>query len=172
MATTKNKTTEQVDAEMAQDTIPEPKTVTDVFDMTTLRDLDDFDAAMALLVEEYGTVEDAEKVIGTGFTLLDKHGKARLVGEPFLVLHVIFPESREYRNDEGSPLHYCVAHIMTKDGRKFVLIDGGTGVYPQLEEWAVRTGRQGGLYVGAGLRESTYELPDGTGEGTTYYLAV
>lgn len=155
-----------------RDTVPDQKNVTDVFDLTTLRDLESFDEAFDLLTQEYGQIEDASRVIGSGFTLLDKTGKARLIGEPFLILHVMFPESMEYRDSEGNPLHYAVAHLMTKDGRKFILIDGGTGIYPQLEEWSVRTGRQGGLYVGAGLRESTYDLPDGTGEGTTYYLAV
>lgn len=171
---TASKDTHQETQEQTREgsTVPDQKTVTDVFDLTTLRGLESFDDAFDLLTQEYGQIEDASRVIGSGFSLLDKTGKARLVGEPFLILHVMFPESMDYRDSEGNPLHYAVAHLMTKDGRKFILIDGGTGIYQQLEEWSVRTGRQGGLYVGAGLRESTYDLPDGTGEGTTYYLAV
>lgn len=171
---TASESTEQETQEQRtpRDTVPDQKNVTDVFDLATLRDLENIDDAYDLLTQEYGTVEVAEKVIGSGFSLLDKAGKARLVGEPLLILHVMFPQSREHRDDDGNWLHYAVAHVMTKDGRKLILIDGGSGIYQQLEEWSVRTGRQGGLYVGAGLRESTYDLPDGTGEGTTYYLAV
>jgi hypothetical protein len=147
--------------------------ITDRYDVTTLRELSGWDAALALLSEEYGTLENAEEVIGTGFALMRANGKGSLVDEPFVVMHCMFPESNDHKDPEtGEWLHYAVAHIITKDGRKLVMTDGGAGIYRQLEEWALRSGRRGGLIVNGGLRESTYELPDGSGTGTTYYLAV
>lgn len=172
MAANKAQTTQDATTDPDPDLVTMPTNITDVFDITTLQGLESFDDAVTLLTETYGTVEDAQRVIGSGFSLLDKNGKARLVGEPFLMLHVMFPESTEHKDEDGNPTHYAVAHIITKDGRKLILIDGGTGIYRQLEEWAIRSGRYGGLMVAGGLRESTYELPDGSGEGTTYYLAV
>jgi hypothetical protein len=162
------------DAPEAPDTEPtRMHIITDVFDATVLRDLESFDDCWNLLEQEYGSIEDANKVIGIGFTPLTKEGKSRLVGEPFVIVHAMFPESREHKDPTtGEWLHYAVLHIMTKDGRKYMVSDGGVGIYPQVEEWAVRTGRSGGLFVGAGLRESEYDLPDGSGKGKTFYLAV
>lgn len=173
MAANQGDTTEQASAESrTADSVSWAPVITDVYDIPTLQNLQSFDDAVELLTRQYGTIEDANRVIGSGFSLLDGHGKARLIGEPFLVVHAMFPESSDYKNADGSAAHYAVAHIITKDGRKLILTDGGVGVYQQLEEWCLRSGRFGGLMVAGGLRESTYDLPDGSGEGTTYYLAV
>lgn len=143
------------------------------FDVTTLRSLESFDDAMALLAETYGEVQDATKVIGSGFSLTDTNGKYRLIGEPFVVVRMMFPQSTEHKDsDTGEWLHYAVLHIMTRDGRKLIITDGGVGIYRQCEEWSVRENRKGGLYVPGGLRVSEYDLPDGSGQGMTYYLAV
>lgn len=155
-----------------EETTSKNEVITDRWDVTTLRAIDGWDEAMQLLTEEYGIVEDATQVIGSGFALMSAKDKARLVDERFLVMHVMFPESSEHKDEDGAWLHYAVAHIITSDGRKLILTDGGTGIYRQLEEWVLRSGRRGGLMVPGGLRESVYDLPDGSGKGTTYYLAV
>jgi hypothetical protein len=54
------------------------------FDVTTLRNLESFDDAVALLTDTYGELQDATKVIGSGFALTDTNGKYRLIGEPEL----------------------------------------------------------------------------------------
>lgn len=169
-----NETTENVQDEGQRDpdAVSLPPVITDVYDVATLQNLATFDDAVALLTQQYGTIEDANRVIGSGFSLMDGSAKSRLVGEPFLIVHCMFPESTDYKNEDGTAAHYAVTHIITKDGRKLILTDGGTGIYRQLEEWCIRSGRYGGLMVAGGLRESKYELPDGSGEGTTYYLAV
>lgn len=143
------------------------------FDVTTLRNLESFDDAVRLLTDTYGELQDATKVIGSGFSLTDNNGKYRLIGEPFVIVRMQFPQSTEYKDPEtGEWLHYAVIHIMTRDGRKLIITDGGVGIYQQCEEWSVREGRKGGLYVPGGLRVSEYDLPDGSGQGMTYYLAV
>lgn len=166
---------------MARNTQHETNTDSDVtpditdldYDVTTLRNLASFDDAVALLTDTYGSVEDATQVIGSGFQLTDTHGKYKLIDEPFIIVRMAFPQSTEYKDSEtGEPLHYAVLHIMTRDGRKLIITDGGVGIYQQCEEYALRSGRRGGLYVPGGLRVSEYDLPDGSGKGTTYYLAV
>lgn len=145
--------------------------ISTVFDITTLRDLDTFDAALALAEQEFGDISDANEVIGSKFLRLKD--KRVLVDTPFLVLYVSFPASSRFNNPEtGEPARFANAHVITEDGRRFIIVDGSTGLYPQLEEWALRSGRNGGLLVKGGLRESTYPLPDGSGEGVTYYLNV
>ena len=143
------------------------------FDVTTLRDIESFDDAYVLLVDTYGAVEDASQVIGSGFTLTGNNGKMHLIDVPFLVVRMAFPESDKFKRD-GVATHYAVLHIITEDGRKLIITDGGVGIYQQCEEWSVRSGKRGGLLVRGGLRVSTYEIPeeDGGGEGTTYYLNV
>lgn len=141
------------------------------FDVTTLRNIESFDDAMALLSDTYGEVEDATQVIGSGFTLTDTNGKYRLIDEAFIIVRMAFPQSATVMKD-GVPAHYAVLHVVTRDGRKLIITDGGVGIYQQCEEWAVRTGKRGGLYVPGGLRVSQYDLPDGSGQGTTYYLNV
>lgn len=161
---------EQIDER--DDSLTDYGVITDRFDVATLQNIESFDDAVALLTREYGDVQDASRVIGTGFALVDTNGKMRLQGVPFVIVHVMFPQSMEYKNDDGTPAHYVVAHIVTEDGRKMVLTDGGVGIYAQLEEWSLRSERRGGLLVKGGLRASTYRLPDDSGDGTTYYLAV
>lgn len=139
------------------------------FSDSELRSVDSFEAALALAAAEYGSVIEAADEIGSGFVMLDN--KDRLIGERFVILHMSFPESGTFRNDLGEFVHFVAAMIVTERNDRYVLIDGGTGIYAQLDEWFVRSGRPGGLVVN-GLRKSEYDLPDGSGKGTTYYLNV
>ena len=143
------------------------------FDVTTLRGIGSFDDAVALLTETYGEIEDATNVIGSGFRLGTDHDKFRLIDTAFIIVRMTFPQSDKYKDaDTGEYVHYAVLHVVTANNEKIIIMDGGVGIYQQCEEWSVRTGKQGGLVVRGGLRVSTYDLPDGSGEGTTYYLNV
>lgn len=140
------------------------------FDAGTMRAIGSFADALALVEERYGDVIDATDEIGTGFAKIEKRF---LVDIPFVILHMTFTVSDTYKNpDNGQPLAFVAVNIVTQHGLKGWFVDGGAGIYTQLDEWAVRTNRFGGILVKGGLRESTYDLPDGSGQGTTYYLNV
>lgn len=140
------------------------------FSDSELRSVTSFSAAMALAEAEYGATLNASEEIGSGFVLLAN--KDRLIDEPFVILHMSFPTSKTYRDPEtGLYANFVSAHVVTEHNDRYVMIDGGTGIYAQLDEWFVRTNRAGGLVVN-GLRKSEYDLPDGSGKGITYYLNV
>ncbi len=138
-----------------------------VYDTTELRSISSFDDAIALATDKFGSVDDAAEFMGTGFEVLDTKRKDALCGIPFVIL------SMDFNDGEQGPFVSCV--VVTKDNRRLILNDGSTGVYAQLDEWFVRTGKGGGLLVNGGLRKSEYkkDLPDGsTTNAVTYYLNV
>lgn len=144
--------------------------VTERFSDSELRSVDSFEIALALAEATYGDTIEASDVIGSGFVMLDN--KDRLIGERFIILHMSFPASQTFRDkDTGEFAHFVAAMIVTERNERLVLVDGGAGIYSQLDEWYVRTGRSGGLIV-RGLRKSEYDLPDGSGKGITHYLNV
>lgn len=141
------------------------------FSDTELRNITSFDEAVRLAAEKFGGVVDAADEIGSGFVMLDD--KSKLVGEPFIIISYSFPEG-DYRNETGEMSHFAVLRLVTKHGDRYVITDGGHGIYSQLDEFHVRSGRQGGLLVNGGLRRSDYET-EVNGQmqpATTYYLNV
>lgn len=142
-----------------------------VFSDTDLRGITSFEDALRLAAEKYGSVIDAADEIGSGFVMLDD--KDKLVNEPFVIISYTFPEG-DFRNDDGELSHFAVMRVVTKHGDRFVVTDGSHGIYSQLDEFYVRSGRKGGLLVGGGLRKSTYETEiNGVMQpATTYYLNV
>lgn len=133
-----------------------------VYSDTELRGITSFEDAKRLAAEKFGSIDDATDVMGTGFTVLNGKDKDRLVKVPFIILSMDFNEG-----DQGPFVSFtCV----TEDDRKYVVNDGGTGIYRQLDEWFVRTGKGGGLFVN-GLRKSEYDHPE-HGRSTTYYLSI
>ncbi len=138
----------------------------DAYDVTELRGITSFDDALALVTEKIGDVTDAEKELGTGFRVLNGSDKDRLLGVSFIILSMDFNEG-----DQGAFVSFlCV----TENNGKFVVNDGSTGVYKQLEEYRMRGGKPGGLLVNGGLRKSEYEKEiDGKmTKAVTYYLNV
>lgn len=133
-----------------------------------LSSLTSFEEAMALVQRELGeaAVVDASQAIGDGFKMLDN--KDLLCGVEFLAIGWNFT-----MGDFGE---FVAAKVVTRDGQKYVLIDGSTGIYQQISEYSGKTGRMGGLWVKNGLRKSEYEYEDeSTGKLTpavTYYLDV
>lgn len=158
---------------------PSVEEITDAIDVdqnvsfsdTELRGITSYEDALRLVETKYGDVVDAADEIGSGFVLLSD--KNKLVGEPFVILSLNFIEG-DYRNDLGEKTYYVAARVVTKHGDRFVLIDGSAGIYIQLDDWHVRSGRSGGMVVSGGLRKSEYEteINGQMQPATTYYLNV
>ena len=119
-----------------------------------------------------GDVLDASSELGDGFEVLDN--KDRVVDVPFVLISWSF-------STKGKFGEFVSARLVTEGNGKYVINDGGTGIYAQLREFTdTHGGRDGGLFVRKGLRKSEYsvDLPDPkTGEivptpAVTYYLST
>lgn len=168
----KSKPADQPTAEQADEMFESDRnTVT--FSDTELRGIGSFAEALALVETKYGDVIDASSEIGSGFVILED--KDALLNVPFVILSYAFPEGDRV-DAHGIARHYSLMRVVTKHNEHFVVTDGGTGIYEQLDEYYVRSGRKGGLLVERGLRKSEYVYTDPTtGEvspATTYYLNV
>ncbi len=137
------------------------------YDDEALRAIESFDDAMALAIQTVGDIETADSALGNGFALLDN--KATLVGAPSMFLSWTF--------NNGDFGEFVSAHVVARNesggGRKVIINDGSTGIYQQLRDYTDRTGRQGGLFVRKGLRQSVYDYTDDKGNkrpATTFYL--
>jgi hypothetical protein len=130
-----------------------------------LAELSSFDDALKLARELYGdaAVVAAADVIGDGFKLLDN--KDQLIEVPFLAISWDF--------HQGTHGEFVSVKVMTKDGQKFVLNDGSTGIRDQLMSYTANSGNYGGLFCMKGLRRSDYTYKDEKGnesQASTYYL--
>jgi hypothetical protein len=129
-----------------------------------------FEDAYALAVQYYGeeNLVRADETIGNGFRLLAN--KDTLVDTPLILLG--------WRFNPGDFGEFVTMMVVTKDGRKFVVNDGGTGICQQLATYTNATGRHGGMLVANGFTRSDYEveLPDPKSgdmvktKASTYYL--
>lgn len=159
-------TEEEMDAREAGTDVARQPRNSDIYDVTELRGISSFDDALALVSEKVGEITDAEKELGTGFRVLNGPDKDRLLGVTFLILSMDFNEG-----DQGAFVSFlCV----TEENGKYVVNDGSTGIYKQLEEYSMRGGKPKGLLVNGGLRKSEYEKEiDGRmTKAVTYYLNV
>lgn len=131
-----------------------------------------FDDALALAAQYYGeeNLVRADETIGNGFRLLAN--KDTLIDVPLILLAWRFNPG-QYQDQFVSMM------VVTKDGRKFVVNDGGSGICQQLATYTNATGRHGGMLVANGFTRSDYEvdLPDPKDPNTlvptpahTYYL--
>lgn len=132
-------------------------------DPSDLRAVTSFEDAARLLAEHGVAVADATTEIGDGFTLLDD--KSALLNVPFLALQWTFAAG-----DFGPDSEFVVMRVLTSNGDKFIITDGGTGLYQQVRDYYDRTGSDGGLLVRRGLRKSEYDNEHG--HGVTFYLNV
>lgn len=130
-----------------------------------LANLNSFADALALVAEKIG--EDklgvAAQEIGDGFKLLEN--KDQLQGVAFLAVAWDF-----HSGDHGE---FVSVKVMTKDGTKYIINDGSTGIYSQLLDYTQRKGVAGGLLCEKGLRRSDYTYTDDKGQdkpAVTYYL--
>jgi hypothetical protein len=137
-------------ASVQDEVIPEAivSNATDIPD-DDLRQIQTMDDAMAYAVEQWGEVTDFAAEFGTGFIVLPKQDKSKLVGKRCLVLSWKF-----YHGDFGT---FVSALVVTDDG-KYIVNDGGTGIAEQLYDVSLRMGdRRRALALRHGLRESEYD---------------
>lgn len=171
----KRKSTETESQEVAvrralDEITPEILGTASVFDEDALRELRTFDEAVALTTTHQGPVDTADAVLGDGFAVLSKEGKARLCGVPLLLMEWAFRPG-----DFGTPFVSVRLAARNPDGgmSRYIVNDGSTGIAEQLAKFTKKTGRMGGLLVKNGFRKSEYDYTDETGEtrpAVTYYL--
>ena len=157
---------------MTQDTTANLPAV-QTFDPEDLRAISSFQDAQRLLEATGIGIADATTEIGDGFVLLDN--KDELLNKPLIILAWLFADG-----DFGEK--FSVMRIVTADGGKYVVTDGGTGIKAQLESYTQRTGRSAGHFVERGFRKSEYDTDSegkptqdkskAKGRGTTHYLNV
>lgn len=127
--------------------------------------LTSFDDALKLAAELVGeeNILRADQEIGDGFGILKN--KDSLIETPLIFISWDF--------NVGDQGEYVSVKVMTKEGRKFILNDGSTGIYAQLVAYTAKKKVCGGLLVGKGLRRSDYTFTNEKGEetpATTYYI--
>lgn len=145
-----------------------------------LAEIQSFDDAMRVVNDVFGgEVVEADKTMGTGFGVAED--KAQYIGVPLMVLR-----ADRNKSDKGAVGRFWSLTAVTKDGKKVILNDGGTGIgeqmdallakhpalfdvtgTPESDEYRVQMVRP--LLVKKGLRVSHYTHPE-HGASTTYYL--
>lgn len=135
------------------------------FSVDELAGITSFDDALNLVAEKIGqeNVSVASQEIGDGFKLLDN--KDQLCGVAFIAVTWDF-----HMGDHGE---FTSMKVVTKDGGKFIINDGSSGIRDQLIGFSKKKKTQGGLFCEKGLRRSDYKYTDEKGEekpATTYYL--
>ena len=154
----------------SNDTTPATPLITSNED--ALREIKTFGDAIALLESSGIAAVNYEEEYGDGFALIKgDDAKQSLVGVPFVILGIRLIEG-DYEQ-AGVKAIYAAIHLVTQDGRKIVMIDGGTGVGATAMKMADR-GHVSGVYVPKGLRRSDYEYIDNQGNkspATTFYFS-
>lgn len=170
MATARGKAT-VVDAEVVEETqesggreLVNPRKYTNAvvaevaapaWDVEKLQSLKSFDEFYAYTKEIYGEVEEANDVLGTGFSLIED--KKLLEKVPLLFVDWTFRQG-----DFGKYVSAMVVAQFPNQGMgKFIINDGGTGICEQLAEYQhhrIKKGMNGtgGLMARGGLRVSEY----------------
>lgn len=138
-----------------------------------LTEIKSWEDALAVAEEAYGKLATSDE-LGDGFMLLKGDDqKATLVGVPFLFMTMTISESDEITRD-GKPTEYVTARVVTKDSKKYILVDGGTGVFQQCKDWMDKNpGKRGGLVALYGLTRSDYKYTNEKGDqtpATTFYI--
>jgi hypothetical protein len=114
-----------------------------------LRAVKSFEDAINLAAAQHGDIEDYAEKYGTGFDVLED--KSILVKQDLLFM--------EWRFRDGDFVGGFVSVVgITAKGEKFVINDGGSGLFEDLKHITADTGRNGGLRIKKGLRESVYEI--------------
>jgi hypothetical protein len=96
--------------------------------------------------------------------------KDELIGKDFVIARIRFNSRANGQSWDG----VSVCAYDSKDGKKFIFNDGGTGVYNQLQNYVDTHGVATGIRCKRGLRVSRYTYTDEKGkeaEAATYYLA-
>lgn len=129
------------------------------FTADELRGITSFDDVNKLFADHEIKVVDAAEEIGDGFMLVDNDDKSKFERVEMMVLSWSFAEGDHTRED-GTKSEFVAMRFVTREHNgsigKYVVTDGGTGIYKQLREYTNRTGSTGGLYVKRGFRVSRY----------------
>lgn len=119
-----------------------------------LADITSFEAAIERAKELYGSIVTASDELGSGFAVLNKDDKMRLVGVPFFLLSWSF--------NLGDNGEFVSAVVVTGKHDRYIVNDGSTGIYDQLRRESAgdpdngKPGRDGGMLAERGLRVSPY----------------
>lgn len=155
-----------------------------------------FEEALLLVHDATGGDVESTADYGSGFTLLASSDKKRLVGVDFIIVEWDFHASPDYTGQATDNLRssraraaalkaglgnvFVSARIVTVNGDKLVLNDGGAGIFRDLDnisamrENAGRRDAYVGLTVLGGLTASEYTYTDDKGNSSkacTYYLS-
>ena len=135
------------------------------FEVEELAGIVSFDDALKLVQAKIGeeNIAVASAEIGDGFKLLEN--KDQLCGVAFIAVTWDF-----HMGDHGE---FASMKVVTKDGLKFIVNDGSSGIRDQLMGYSKKKKVQGGLFCEKGLRRSDYKYTDEHGQenpATTYYL--
>lgn len=136
----------------------------------TLSEIKSFDDALAVINDVFGgEVVDSGDVLGTGFGVANE--KAMFVGVEFVVIRADLHASDDAFNEDGTPKRFWSLHIVTRDGRKAIINDGGSGIAAQLDMLYSKHPEMRGkpMLVRRGLRVSNYIHPV-HGQSATFYL--
>lgn len=127
-----------------------------------------FDDALRLVQEKLGGEAVLASDLGDGFSVVDN--KMALIGVMFIVLEVSFHKG-DIKKDDGTYGEFASLRIVTKDGAKLVINDGGTGIPEQIKAlWKHKPETVGKpIMVPKGLRVSQYDHPQ-YGKSETFYL--
>jgi hypothetical protein len=112
-----------------------------------LLNISSFEDALAFVAEQYGDVLAADEVIGNGFRMLAD--KNKLVGTPFVAVQWKFHPG----DFDG---YYTNMLVVTDQGDRYIVNDGGAGITRELMEFSKRSNRMGGVVFRNGLSASTY----------------
>lgn len=149
-------------ADKLDKTTGEITTTEKVVSDAVLSEISSFDDAMRVVNDVFGgNIVEADKELGTGFSVLDN--KNVLIGVPFIAVKI-----DQHTGDHGL---FTSLHVVTAEGRKYIVNDGSTGIHDQIVELYKRKPAMVGmpLMVRRGLRRSDYQHPE-HGPSTTYYL--
>lgn len=95
--------------------------------------------------------------------VLNGEGKDKLIGEAFFIL--------DWRFNTGDQGEFVSLRVVTKRGVKYIVNDGSTGIFAQIQKAATKV--DGGIACRHGLRRSDYTYTDQKGAerpASTYYI--
>lgn len=125
-----------------------------------------FQAAMDAVAEQYGDVQEITDHLGNGFTVLDD--KSKLIGKELIILHIGVNKSAFDPEDV-----FVSMACITREGGRYIVNDGSTGIRNQIKDLVAETGRWGGWRVPKGLRISQYTYENEKGQDVpaeTFYI--
>jgi hypothetical protein len=114
-----------------------------------LADMQSFDDAVRAL-QEAGISGQRIEDYGDGFVVREKE---EFVNVPFLIV-----ATRIVPDGDFGP--FAVVHLMTRDGRKAILNDGGAGIYQQVLDVTNSGKSLAGAFCERGLTVSNYTYTD------------